>query len=116
MSDETKRPEKGQVLVLSSTQPADRPPTLRTAEERSATAVRDIHARPDIRDPAFMREWLAQLRDTALDGLAAGEDATRKRQDRFFSRVEARRRIEEATQNLQQMIEAIESRLPGNDA
>lgn len=38
--------------------------------------------------------WLAALRTAIDDGLAAGEDATRRLSDRVLSRAEARRNLE----------------------
>jgi hypothetical protein len=43
-------------------------------------------------DPA----WLDALRSAIDDGLAAGEDATRRLSERVLSRAEARRKIQEA--------------------
>lgn len=59
-------------------------------------------------DPSQRRRWLSGLRDRALDGLVAGEDATRRVKKRFFSRHEARRRLREAKAALLAQLAAAE--------
>ncbi len=58
------------------------------------------------KDPAEIRGWLAALREQMLDLASAGEDATRRLGERVLSRAEARRRIEEAGQAVDDLIEA----------
>lgn len=58
------------------------------------------------KDPAEIRGWLAALREQMLDLAGAGEDATRRLGERVLSRAEARRRIEEAGQAVEELLEA----------
>ncbi len=57
-------------------------------------------------DPEEVERWFEALRDAILDGLAAGQDATRRLKKRLFSRHEARRRIDEAEQNVLALLDA----------
>jgi hypothetical protein len=49
--------------------------------------------------------WLAALRAVIDDGLAAGEDATRRLSERVLSRAEARRKILEAGVRIEELFE-----------
>jgi len=57
----------------------------------------------DVRD---QEAWLAALRAAVDDGLAAGEDATRRLSDRVLSRAEARRKILEAEARIEALFES----------
>jgi hypothetical protein len=53
--------------------------------------------------------WLAALRTAIEDGLAAGEDATRRISDRVLSRAEARRKIQEAEARIEALFAILRS-------
>lgn len=55
-------------------------------------------------EPAAVRQWLSILRDQVLDGLAIGEDATRRARRRLFSRHEARRRVRAAEREVMALL------------
>jgi hypothetical protein len=63
-------------------------------------------------DLEYVRKWLTALREQVDHGLTAAEDATRPVRKRFFSRHEARRRIEEATKAIENLLDAAERGLP----
>lgn len=62
-------------------------------------------------DRTRMREWLKALRDKIDDGLAAGEDATRRFSDRVLSRAEARRKLCEAETGIESLLALAENAL-----
>jgi len=70
--------------------------------------VPNAPATVDLCNPIQARAWLTALRATVLDGMAAGEDATRRPKKRMFSRFEVRRRIDEASAGAQAMLDAAE--------
>ena len=59
-------------------------------------------------DPVEIRAWLGALREQTDDLAAAGEDATRRLEERVLSRSEARRRIESAGQAVDDLLGAAE--------
>jgi vacuolar-type H+-ATPase subunit H len=55
--------------------------------------------------------WLKSLREQIDDGLAAGEDATRRIRRRVLSRAEARRKLRAATAGIDELMEMAERAL-----
>ena len=62
-------------------------------------------------DGEQMREWVKALRDAIDDGIAAGDDATRRFSKRVLSRAEARRKLREAESSIEGLLSLAERAL-----
>src|SRR5262245_42603513 len=63
-------------------------------------------AHVDLTDPAARAAWLAAMRESTLDALAAGEDQTRPPGARDLGRREARRILTDAGRSIGQLLAA----------